>query len=136
MLPTCSRLPASIDGSANSQVSSSKFGTMPISVQKSINKIISCRTSGTTNTSKTPTLPSNVTGTFTAPMQAVSEADTRVQYSTSVGCILKPNAHNLRHPASPTNTRLAPKSSSATNSHPQILTFNLGHSFLFKIVNK
>jgi hypothetical protein len=83
MLPTCGRLPASIGGSANFQGSCHKFGTIPIPVQKSIPKIISCQTSGTTNTSKTPTLLSNVT----VPMHAVSEADARIQHSTSIRCI-------------------------------------------------
>jgi hypothetical protein len=129
MLPTCGRFPASIGGSANSQGSCRKFGTIPIPVQKSIPKIISCRTSGTTNTSKTPLLLSNVTGTFTVPMHAVSEADARIQHSTSTGCISKPNALNLRHPTSPTNTRLTPESSSqryefaSTDADLQLRTF-------------
>jgi hypothetical protein len=88
---------------------------MPI--QNSIPKFISCRISGTTNTSKMPTLYSNVTGTFTAPMQEIFDADARVQLSTPVQsstpveCNWNPSARNFRHPADPTKTRFAPESS-------------------------
>jgi hypothetical protein len=110
--------------SANSHVRWCKLGTMPMPIQNSIPRIISWRTSGTTNTSKMPTLDSNVTGTFTAPMQEISDADARVQLSILVECNWKPSTRNFCHPAYPTKTRFAPESSSAVNSQPQTLTFS------------